>query len=710
MKEHATSIGWITDVFGSENPGECLINWNLALAGTYIFLLVLVYFIFYSGKSGGFRNFIKSWLLKLTILGGVAIYLIGYHVKEPDLNLGVKFLLALFSTARLFILGNDLIEVHEKVNAVFLIWFSVFSVSAALISTSVLINFIGRSFKSWLRIFFNFSSKNYIFFGLNDASLTLAKDIRKNRKSSFIVFIQDIISAGDVAIEYKAWEMGAVVVNPNTVSNFFTLQHEEFVFQPNVSHGQHASGGIDLILNRLGGLSRKIKNRPTEFFILSENETENFHQAKFLLSDIKKLKINKDFKVHVSVFSRISENQGTKVLVKDVDIREKDMDIKELVIHHYATLVSRSLINKYHPVDFVEIDKSQANAKTEFSALIIGFGQIGTHVLRKLIEQGQFVGHKFRATVIDRNMDALQGRFEHLYPEVVNNYSVDFVNAEAGHSKFYNTVKDKIKQTNYVVVALGNDELNLQTTLELLEINEIKAKPNLKIFVKLENESHWENMFEKPGDKVVIFGKSNDVFNAENMLQMDAEKRANVVHEVYRVLYGDTRTFDKISRHEQLSNISTAEHVYAKVRLLGYERRENLTATLSNFSQKYSDNENYKNSLTDIQRLNLAIGEHLRWNAFHFIHGWTFLPFDQILGNNPGEKYGKRKNPDLKKHSCLTSWEKLKELEAILKMDMQEAGIPEADMGKANMQKADIDSVEHLYDFINFIPPVDHAK
>jgi uncharacterized protein (UPF0305 family) len=702
MKEHVIT-DWVTNIFGSEDAGECLVNLNLALAGTYILLLVLIYFIFYSGKSGGFRNFIKSWLLKLTILGGVAIYLIGYHVKEPDVNLGVTFLLALFSTARLFILGNDLIEVHEKVNAVFLIWFSVFSVSAALISTSVLINFIGRSFKSRLRIFFNFSSKNYVFFGLNDASLTLAKDIKEKHKSSFIVFIQDIISAGDVVMEQKVWEMGAVVVNPNTVSNYFTLQHEEFVFQPNVGHGQHVSGGIDLILKRLGGLSRKIKNRPTEFFILSENETANFRQAKFLLGDIKKLKINKDFKVHVSVFSRISENQGTKVLVKDVDI-------KELVIHHYATLVSRSLINKFHPVDFVEIDKSQATAKTEFSALIIGFGQIGTHVLRKLIEQGQFVGHKFRATVIDRNMDALQGRFEHLYPEVVNNYSVDFVNAEAGHSKFYNTVKDKIKQTNYVVVALGNDELNLQTTLELLEINEIKAKPNLKIFVKLENESHWENMFEKPGDKVVIFGKSNDVFNAENMLQMDAEKRATVVHEVYRLLYKDTRTFDEITRHEQLSNISVAEHLYAKVRLLGYEHCNNVAETLSRFSEKYTDNENYKNSLTDIQRLNLAVGEHLRWNAFHFIHGWTFLPFDQLLGNKPGEKHGKRKNPELKKHSCLTSWEKLKELETILKTDMQEAGLPEAEMVKANMQKADIDSVDHLYDFINFIPPVNHAE
>jgi hypothetical protein len=125
-----------------------------------------------------------------------------------------------------------------------------------------------------------------------------------------------------------------------------------------------------------------------------------------------------------------------------------------------------------------------------------------------------------------------------------------------------------------------------------------------------------------------------------------------------------------------------AEHLYVKVRLLGYN-------SLESFSSQYSNNENYKESLTDIQKLNLSIGEHLRWNAFHYIHGWTTLPFEEITGATKDEKYKNRKNNDLRIHSCLTSWDKLKELEDVIGKDMQ---------------KADIDSVEHLYDFINYHP------
>jgi hypothetical protein len=371
-----------------------------------------------------------------------------------------------------------------------------------------------------------------------------------------------------------------------------------------------------------------------------------------------------------------------------VEYSKLNSDDIVVIKHHFATLISRHLIGNHHPVDFVGIDAMNAKAKTDFNTLIIGFGQIGTQVLRRLIEQGQFEGSTFNATVIDKYMNILQGRFEHLYPGVKANYNIHFVEAEIGHTKFYLEIKKVIDRINYIVIALGNDNLNIQMALELLEINSIKNKKLLKIFVQLDDESHWRETLSEYKNQIGIFGESCKVFSEKNILQGEAEKQGRIVHKVYCNLYGDSRPFDKITSHEQLSNISVAEHLYAKVRLLGYD-------SLESFSAKYSNNEEYKENLSEVQKLNLSIGEHLRWNAFHFVQGWTSLPIAEILGDNQDEKYKNRKNTDVKMHSCLTSWQELEELSDIIGRDMQ---------------KADIDSVENLYNFINNKIPNSNAK
>ena len=232
---------------------------------------------------------------------------------------------------------------------------------------------------------------------------------------------------------------------------------------------------------------------------------------------------------------------------------------------------------------------------------------------------------------------------------------------------------------NYIVIALGNDNLNIQTALEIIEINSIRHKKSMKIFVQLEDESHWRETLIEFKEQIAFFGESCTVFSEKNILQSGAERQGRIVHEVYCNLYGDNRPFNEITRHEQLSNISVAEHLYAKVKLLGYK-------LLTDFSAKHHDSEAYKNSLSNIQKQNLSIGEHLRWNAFHYVHGWTSLPIMEISGSNQEGKYKNRKNKSLRMHSCLISWEELNNLGKVL---------------GENMQKADIDSVENLYNFIN---------
>ena len=509
---------------------------------------------------------------------------------------------------------------------------------------------------------------------MNQSALSLSTDLLKKQDDRLVVFVNDI-DGNENQYLYSKLPKEIFVVGRKSFLESICLEKEEGIFQlfQNKTKHSHSNQQEANIFHNLDAIICQISKAETHFYFLTDNEDWNIEHAKLALIAIRNCPNRKPVRIHVSTYNAMSEKhfaEYSRLSTNDITI----------LIHHYATLVTRQLIDDYHPVDSVNINTDTASATTDFNTLIIGFGQIGTNVLRKLIEQGQFVGSTFHATVIDKYINILQGRFEHLYPGVMANYAIHFIEAEVGNAKFYTEIKNIIESLNYIVISLGDDNLNIQTALEILEINNIKNKKSLKIFVKLEDESHWKETLNEFRDQIFIFGESDKVFSDKNILQSESERRGRIVHAVYCKLYNDDRSFDEITRHEQLSNISVAEHLYVKVKLLGND-------SLAVFTAKYHDNIEFNKSLSEIQKLNLSVGEHLRWNAFHFIHGWTTLSLEEIPGATKDEKYKNRKNTGLKIHSCLTIWENLEKLREIIGEDMQ---------------KADIDSVENLYNFINY--------
>lgn len=653
------------------------------MSNTAVVLVIFILFTFYlysfRMKKEGFIQFIRHFLLPFTFISGFVVYFIGYQFGNPHGGWGSvipNFLESIFSTTRLFILGNDLVEIKEcvKDNAFF---HAMFSLTAAL-AAFIFISFIAQVFFKNLivrgRIKRKKATENHFFFGINQSTLSLSTDLLK-KDNRLVVFVNDLYEKEDQRF-YSELSDDAYVIKRKSFLESISLEKEEGLLQLFQNKKKHAHNEVhnDDIFHNLQVLKNKIGIAETHLYFLTDDEDWNIELAKQTLLELEQLELEKPIRIHIGTYSEILDKhfqKWSKLKLEKISV----------IIHHYASIVSRQLITKYHPVDFVEINPDTANVKTDFNALIIGFGQIGTHVLRKLIEHGQFVGSTFHATIIDKFMNILEGRFEHLYPEVKTNYDLNFVEAEAGHAKFYAAIKTVINKTNYLVISLGNDNLNIQTALEILEINSIKTNGNIKIFIQLESESHWKETLTEFKDKIYIFGNSNEIYSEENILQSISKTRGRLVHNVYNeIIYPDpnNKPFDEISLHEQQSNISVAEHLYAKVRLLGYN-------DLNDFSNKFVNNEDYKKSVSDIQKLNLSIGEHLRWNAFHFIHGWTTIPIEKIAGKEKKEKYKNRKNVKFREHSCLTSWEKLKELEAVIGEDMQ---------------KADIVSVENLYNFI----------
>ena len=80
--------------------------------------------------------------------------------------------------------------------------------------------------------------------------------------------------------------------------------------------------------------------------------------------------------------------------------------------------------------------------------------------------------------------------------------------------------------------------------------------------------------------------------------------------------------------------------------------------------EKELEKDRYLDFYIDFEQLeNLLHIEHLRWNAFHFVNGWTKFTNQEMeqLSKSKNNKsvYGDRKDIKRKKHACLVSWEEL---------------------------------------------------
>jgi hypothetical protein len=663
-----------TDVFAERLANLLIVAILLLLAG--------VYFIFFKRKKGGFQRYVRKFLLPVTFISGFTVYFIGYEVGNSGCNLYTIFpniLESLFSTARLFILGNDLVELEPpfKHEPVFHALFSLIAALASFIFISVM---VGVFFKDWLvrlKIRSTRASENHFFFGINQSSAALATDLLKSGSNRLVVFISDM-AENENQHHYSLLPQKAHLIKRRSFSESVNLDKEEGLMP--LLHDKkkhyHSNGHQESIFHNLRIIKNKIGVVETHLYFLTNDEDWNIEHAKLALDELQKCPEGKPIKIHVVTYSEIAE----KHFANYANLSTTQIKI---IIHFYASIVSRQLIADHHPVDSIELNHPAATTKFDFNALVIGFGQIGTNVLRKLIEQGQFVGSTFHATIIDEHMSTLEGRFEHLYPSLTKNYDLRFVEAKIGNTGFYKEVQSLIDNLNYIVISLGDDNLNIQTALEILETSQLKNLTKLKIFVKLEEESHWKSTLNNYKKQIAIFGEASKVFSVDNIHQSKVELMARIIHDVYNDLIFPNpgkQPFDKISRHEQLSNISAAEHLYAKIRLLGY-------TSFEAFLVKFSNNTEFMRSLTGEQKLILSQVEHLRWNAFHFIHGWTTIPINQIPGKTPKEKYKNRKNMEDRTHSCLIGWDDLTDLKHILGEDMQQP---------------DVVSVENMYNFISY--------
>lgn len=628
--------------------------------------LILTYQFFYRKKRNGFLNFVRYIMLPFTLIGGFSVYFIMYYKCNPEIISNI--LLSTFSTGRLFILGNDLVEIKDEIKELSVLhsWFSLMGASAVFVFASIVVHTFFKDILVRGKIWISRFDENHVFIGISHAALSLSQDIQKQKR--LVVFIKDIDINEDSALFHQLKDSAICIIKRQSFFESIHLEKEEGIAHINSganSHSAESMADVELFHN-LNVIKRKMIRKKSHLYFLSEDEDRNLFMAQKAIEEMKEWPIKESVKIHVRTFSESTN----KLYFNWAKFSQNKITVK---LHNHSAIIARQLIDSHHPVDSIEVNNELAIANSNFNALIIGFGLTGTLILRKLIEQGQFVGSKFNATVIDKAMNQLEGRFEFIYPGAISNYNLDFIGTEVGQAEFYKIVSEKIKSLNYIVICLGDDKLNMQTAQDIHDLTRGLTLGKFKILVQIKSNSLYQNFSQKLNNDFEIFGRDIEIYTEDVIVQGLLESRARNIHQVYGKKFDLSETYDELTQFKQLSNISSAEHLRVKLKLIDFTEE---------LVKSYKNQTDFLDKLSEVQKKNLACGEHLRWNAFHFSNGWNSMYVNE-LPKTP--EYKDRQNEVTRKHACLVSWEEL---------------VPLSDILKKDLQQLDMDTIEYMYEFI----------
>lgn len=474
--------------------------------------------------------------------------------------------------------------------------------------------------------------------------------------------------------------------------------------------------GLEIVKQLLAKL-KETQEGQLHVFFLSENRDNNVRATSILAKDetISNPAFQTIIYCHArrNGVNRIVEDldieKGKNISVKILDSSHLAVEsLKSYKQNHPVNFVKVRTLNESNP----------GTVSSPLECLVVGFGETGQEVVKFLYEFGAFVsssssaGHSVRSPfhcyVTDKDMEILEGQFISEIPAVkckrssdsdIADASINFYPYDFNTDSFYTEVLGKIVQAiNYVVVAVGDDETNMTAAVEILRYVR-RYRNNLDdfcIYVRAyekgtfkhleEIANHYNRRLsedgETPVEKIKLFGGNEEIYTYNLVVRDQYEIDGRVYYEAYRSLQIDPAndegswekrreralTKKRDTEWERMSKIkrketqdrSNAIHAQTKIMLLektvGAEnaRGFGLSALKGREGRQSTVNYPYLNYAENELMLNLAMCEHLRWNAAHEMMGYV---------NN---KDGHECDEFRKKHNCLKPWEELdKESDAV---------------------------------------------
>ncbi len=609
-----------------------------------------------------------------TLACGWSLYYVGFFIKGTATSFMAFLVRPLMASFGMFVGSTGYQEISEECanSSLYMSAFAIIHLAAITISAIFVVNFFWKRLKSYLQTLLwrvsPTSTPLNIFFGFNEQSIILAKDIHKEKKGNEHIIFIDMPS--DEERQSNELSLSRLLgFSSYQQKNLEQLKGVKYALKS--SFGQlsdvEAKGGEILKTLHLSAIKKLIQRyKNTRLFFLSDNEDENI---KSVLNLIRDNACNK-----ADIYCHARKNKMNSVVEKMAYLVQDDSHPNVHLID--SANLSIQLLKKnvdYQPISFVTPNTAKGTVDDAFNALVLGFGETGRDAVRFLYEFGAFPdsdGEKstFKCYAIDAHMEKLSGSFYNNTPALKGNKELELLKMDDKSDDFWVWVDSHLLQLNYVVLALGNDKLNMQIAVDLLEkaLRKNKDLKHFKIFIRSYVKGYESRMKEmtdfynnKVGEVFVIFGTGQELYTYKNVIDEEALKQAKEFYVGYASKKKDSPTWE--DRHiisEEIKSCNkksykkidrekiTLNDINAVIRKENqdFANSRHIGTKLALVGLNSESSEQDFESLTDEQKKNLAICEHLRWNASHEMIGYV---------------YGEKDDNLLKTHSCLKAWQDL---------------------------------------------------
>ncbi len=533
----------------------------------------------------------------------------------------------------------------------------------------------------------------YYFSDLNDKTLLLAKSIHEKKKYSLIVFCN------------KNKKIGSSLLQEAKYNGFilFTMNELDFV---------------------------KYSRKKRCFFEMKQDEVKNVSDVSAILDEFQKI-VNKYPTVNENKknpFKKIVEKYYKKkkynLLENNTIYLLAEREASYEVINKLQKCVNVIILNRFRTAFYdlllkkpiYNCLKDGENSRTDFNITIIGAGKCGTEILKACIWCTQ-LGSKYKTkiNVIDKNASVLENRLKKDCPELFLQvktekdkkdsegkklYDINFYDCDIYTNSFYELLKSNCSDTNYITIATGYDDANLNTAMEVRRfyLKEMDKLPMINVFIEnneylksvqnLLNNSNEEDKYKKyEGYHLETFGSDEEFYSYSMVDNSDVEKLSLNSSSVYTnekdpvIILSEYYACPDIERN---SNRTNAIHLVYKLFWLGYGIKLKSEAEDSEIKdsnillselKKIIDGEITEEEFVnlDSKRTQLARIEKERWNAFYRTEGWCGIPEENDGWELFKKKYNRQKDYIVKQHVCICDYKKVKDAEKVFNKEFRKS-------------------------------------
>lgn len=623
-------------------------------------------------------------------LWGVAIYFIGYDYAGTGENMVTLLLRSVLSSFEMFLSKSNLIGIADncKGDEVYMLCFAIIHTLALTISTLFAVLCFGKRIQYWCRgikwRFIGSSAVTNVFWGFNERSFVLAHDIanKSTTKERFIFVDFPLHEESPSKGQSFSGILGLFSYKIHALRQMSGLRNSIMMrssLRPSSVQNINTDFFDAMNIYRLKQILDKSKE--IRFFILTDDEDANLKAALNMLNH--NVCGNKEFKIYCSArktkLNKLIEETKNKHL-KFID--DSRMSITQLKMDHDKGR---------HPIDYVDIDKERGIVTSEFKALIVGFGTTGQDALRFLYEFSAFTGIDQKKSpvqlhVVDCNMDKLKGGFYQEVPgmSMLEGKEIFLHNLNFNSMEFNQFLDANINDLNYVIIATGSDERNIEFASSIMEraFSQRKEKAHhLKVFVRMYSEANRIkfdsaiNVYAQFCEKdnylpLEFFGDTKTLYTRDVIIDNRYEQQAKEFYKAYCKATPSSDTWEdradkeknklgvvygmRSLRRKEGQDKANCQHCYTKQRLLNLENRnEPLELPEWTDNESILDHEGATENHWLVCLYNVAICEHLRWNASHLMMG--YVP----ITTGAKKHFDGTCDEPTKQHICIVDWHQL---------------------------------------------------